>query len=218
MTAAHWKQELPGGKMKKASITLLALATALAMTPVAVADTFDFSFTDGAVTGSGTLTGTYEGVGNPWLITSGTGTFSDGDDAGAVALVANPNGTSSANTVDAITYDNLLDLFQISGSYLDAEGLLFQFGSDGDYLNIFLDYSLGGGSNYYGWYDMPQGNGDDGFNSATGSFSITSYDIPQDEIPPTPEPGSFVLLGTGFCALTGLMMRRRAQAASALSL
>jgi hypothetical protein len=200
--------------MKKQSLALLALATALAVTSVARADSFTFTFSDGSVSGSGTLTGAYEGVGNPWLITGGVGTFSDGDDSGSVSLVANSNGPGSS-TVAGIGYDDLLDLFQNSGSYLDGDGLLFQFGSSGDYLNLFFSYSVGGGGpNYYGWYDSPQGNGDFGIESATGNFTITSYDISDES--PVPEPGSYLLLGTGLFAIAGLLLHRRAASGLAL--
>jgi PEP-CTERM motif len=192
--------------MKHLPTAVLALAAALAMAPAAKADTFDFTFSDGGVVGSGTLTGTFEGFGNPWLITDCAAcTFSDGDDSGSVSLVANPNGPGGSNAVGGITYDDLLDLFQVSGTYLTENGLLFEFGS-GDYLNIFFGYSVGGGGPvYYGWYDSPQGNGDFGFESETGSFTITSYDIPASE---TPEPGTLLLMATGMLGLGVFLYRK----------
>ena len=207
--------------MKKQSLALIALATALAITSVARADSFNFTFSDGAVSGLGTLTGAYEGVGNPWLITSGTGTFSDGDDSGSVSLVANPYGPGGSaqggvgcpSGAGCIVYDNLLDLYQVSGAYLDQNGLLFQFDGNGDYLNLFFSYSVGGGGPvYYGWYDS-LGNGDYSPEGATGNFAITSSDISDN---PVPEPGSYLLLGTGLFALAGLLLRR--QVASGLTL
>jgi hypothetical protein len=212
-----------GGKMKKQSLALLTLAFALAATSVARADSFAFTFNDGAVSGLGTLTGTYEGAGNPWLITSGSGTFTDPDDTGSITLIANPSGPGGSSSggvgcpsgVGCIVYDDLLDLFQVSGAYLDQNGLLFQFGVSGDYLNLFFSYSVGGGGPvYYGWYDS-QGNGDYSFEGATGNFTITSYDIPGPENV-TPEPGSFLLLGTGLFAIAGLLLRRRAAFGMAL--
>jgi hypothetical protein len=202
--------------MKKVSIAVFTLATVFAITSVAKADSFNFTFTDiGGVSGSGTLTGTYEGAGNPWLITSGTGTFTDPDDSGSITLIANPNGPGGSASggvgcplgTGCMVYDNLLDYYQVSGSYLDGEGLLFQFDGSGDYLNLFFSYSVGGGGPvYYGWYDS-LGNGDDGFLSATGNFAINSSDITPK---PVPEPGSYLLLGTGFFAIAGLLLHKRA--------
>jgi hypothetical protein len=181
--------------MKQFPIALLALAAALATAAAAKADSFNFTFTDTGVSGSGTLTGTYEGAGNPWLITGGTGTFTDPDDSGSVSLVADLNGTTSSAQVDGVTYDDLLDPLQISGAYLDEDGLLFQFGN-GDYINIFFDYSAGGsGPVYYGWDDSPEGNGDDGFESATGLFDASE----------APEPGTLLLMATEILALALLL-------------
>ena len=137
---------------------------------------------------------------------SGTGTFNDGDDNGSVSLVANPSGPGGLSSVAGIGYDDLLDPSQVSGAYLDQNGLLFQFDGSGDYLNLFFSYSVGGGGPvYYGWYDS-LGNGDDGFLSATGNFAITSSDINEN---PVPEPGSYLFLVTGLFALSGLLLRRR---------
>ncbi len=196
--------------MKQFPLALLALAAALETSPAAKADSFKFTFTDlGGVSGSGTLTGTYEGAGNPWLITSGTGTFIDPDDSGSVSLVANPYGPGGSAQVGGLGYDDLLDLFQISGTYLDQDGLAFQFGN-GDYLNIFFNYSVGGGGPvYYGWYDSPEGNGDYAFEDASGSFTITSYDIPTAE---SPEPGALPLMATGIILALALLLFRKAKA------
>jgi hypothetical protein len=209
--------------MKKQTLALLALAAAFAITSVARADSFNFTFTDLGVSGSGTLTGTYEGVGNPWLITSSTGvTFSDGIDSGSASLIANPNGPGNSalggvgcpSGAGCVGYDDLLDLYQNSGSYIDGNGLLFQFDGSGNYLNLFFSYSVGGGGPvYYGWYDS-LGNGDYSPEGASGSFVITSSDISEEN--PVPEPGSFLLLGTGLFSIAGLLLRRRTASGLAL--
>ena len=82
--------------MKKLSITLFALATALAMAPAGWADTFTFNYT-GPVTNGPTGTVTLNGVfttSTPYgpdggvIMTSFTGTYADSGDgvSGAVSL------------------------------------------------------------------------------------------------------------------------------------
>ncbi|MGO9317853.1 MAG: PEP-CTERM sorting domain-containing protein [Terracidiphilus sp.] len=192
--------------MKKQSLALLALATALAVTSVARADSFTFTFSDGIVSGSGTLTGTYQGS-EVWLLTSGTGTFNDGSGSGSISLVGNSNYPSATLVMEAdpsndIVYDDQLSLFNGPNQYLTVDGLYFTYGS----LDLNL-YQLGGGPGYDGWFEG-NGNGD-----SNGTFAITSSDINEN---PVPEPGSFLLLGTGFISLAGLLLRR--QVATGLAL
>jgi hypothetical protein len=192
--------------MKKQSLALLALATALAVTSVARADSFAFTFSDGAVSGSGTLIGTYEGSG-VWLLTSGSGTFDDGSGSGSINLVGNPNYpgatlVTEANPSNNFVYDDLLSLFSGPNQYLTVDGLYFIYGS----LDLNL-YQLGGGPGYDGWFEG-NGNGD-----SNGTFAITSYDINEN---PIPEPGSLLLLGTGLFAIAGLLLRRRVASGLAL--
>jgi|CZKF01.1.fsa_nt_gi hypothetical protein len=203
--------------MKKQSLVFLALAAALAIAPAAQADdTFDFTYSDGTVTGSGTLTsspGNYQGS-QIWLLTGGSGTFYDGVNSGSITLQQNPNYPSSTTVVEADTdynfaYDDQLSLFNGPNQYLTFNGLYFIF--SGTFGNIDLNlYQLGGGPGYDAWFEG-NGNGD-----TAGTFTITSYDISPDENPATPEPGSFLLLGTGLFAMAGLLLRRRMASGLAL--
>jgi hypothetical protein len=201
--------------MKKSLFAFLALAAALAIAPAAKADdTFNFTYSDGGVSGSGTLTsatGNYQGS-QVWLLTSGSGTFNDGSGSGTINLIGNPNYPSSTIVVEAdpdnnIIYDDQLSLSNGPNQVLTVEGLYFVYSSTSGDIDLNI-YQLGGGPGYDGWFE---GNGNE---DTGGTFSITSYDLSSDELPQTPEPGSILLLGTGLFALAGLLMRRRAFASA----
>lgn len=157
--------------MRKASILFLVLAASLAAAPLAKAgsDSFNFVFTDGNVSGSGTLYGSYESSG-AWLLTSGTGAFNDGSRSGTISLVTNPNGPGdiSQSPSGYFGYDDLLYLWSGPDQILDEAGLLFSFNS------MELNLWQGGiGPGPGGWADN-FGDGDQ-----NGTFAITSYNIQQ---------------------------------------
>lgn len=165
--------------MKKASIFLLLLVAALAASPVAQAgsDSFSFTFTDGSVSGSGTLYGNFESSGT-WLITSGSGRFNDGIASGPITLIENKDGPGFSNISPSgyYAYDNLLFLVAGSSQFIDEDGMLFSF--NGRDLNI---WQGGNGPGKGGWAESG-GSGDQ-----NGTFTITSYKI--QNLPPPQIPG-----------------------------
>jgi|ERR1035437_190754 hypothetical protein len=190
-----------GGKMKKFALALLALATALAITPAAMADTFYFDYTSNdGTTGAFSITAlAATQVSGEWVATGGTGMFFGlGLPFGTtLTLTPNPNAPNQATSPDgAFYFDNVLLPGQ--NPLITNGGLLFDItnGPDnGDYLNIF---SNGAGP---GTYEADiYSNG--GYVSDFGNFSLT--DVPGE----TPEPSSLLLLGTGLLGLAIVVFRK----------
>jgi len=185
--------------VKKFSLALLALATALAITPMARADSTTFDFT--AVTpnvglyGSGTLVGTPDTTtAGAYDITSGTATF-NGVSANLVATSSPGVMTDNPVTVDNtyFAYDNIIPLDATGGLFFQlSTGSLLEFWSIGnaDYYNELVD---NGGS--YTWL----------FNNEQTSpygdpvnFTATA----------TPEPSSLLFMGTGLLGLAVVLFRK----------
>jgi len=179
--------------MKRFSVALLALATALAIAPAALADTFSYTFQGSNLDAHLTFTAVSDG-GGTYTITYVTGTILAAPDITPTttvntAPVFDPNGTNPADygplvpNGDEVQYDNLLS--PGSTLALDFSGVLFDVG--GVYVNIFSN------NGSYEWLD-------------SGMYSNTSN--VGDPIAATPEPSSLLLLGTGLLALAFFAFRK----------
>jgi len=202
--------------MRKLSLALLTLATALAISPAALADDFDFAFNtlystapapgvvfnEGAF-GYGTLSGVEVSPGM-YEITSGTIDLFGGSDTylrGTGTLVSDPTpGMPALSPSGEFKYDDLLYMPTTPGSAQEPDpvGLLFLVGggelviSGGNFIE-FADYLA----------KLPNGridvNDADAISDNFGDFNATSA---------APEPPSLLFLGTGLLALLGIAYRR----------
>ena len=179
--------------MKPASRSLLSVpCLAIFLTGVAAAHADTFNFTDPLNGGSGTITAVADPtIPNAFDVTGISGTVLGLTITGLLPCATYDPSDPCDSSGSGFLYDNLLYTQQLVP--VDFSGIGFALGDSG----LEGDYAASG-THTTALLLNTEGN-----NTLPAAFSVT----------PIPEPGSFILLGTGLLTLAGSVRRIRIQSA-----
>lgn len=197
--------------MKKLSLVVFALATALAFVPAAKADSFNYEIAGVNFSADLTLTtadGTVSVPGpdslvdiNAYIVTFVSGTFDitngPSESFSATPTVPANNGAGAYNLTSnyGFLWDNLLYPENPANGILDYGGILIAFANGYD-LNLFSG-SFGSGAPGNGYFYFADNGNYYSNNPVTDGNSGPA----SDGLTGAPEPGSLFLFGTGLLAM-----------------
>jgi hypothetical protein len=218
--------------MKKYAVALLALAGSLAISPVALADSYTFAFTGpvnttfganpGVITFNAVFT-TVAGPGDTLDITGVTGTYSDSSNgvSGTLGLYGT-NGTNASPLTDTdgtAVYDNVFYPSNDApadpnspvhknyvGGYFDDNGLVMTL-SSGYEINFWADETQPDYNVIEILDNCNPSNSQCFLDESTGLSQL--YSPGPGEIASTPEPSSLLLLGSGLLGVAFIVYRKQ---------
>jgi len=216
------------GTMGKELVILTILLVAVSLPWQANASTFDFNFVGPGVSGSVQLTygtATDSKYLNAFEVTGISGTFSDSNNGlnivNAPILSLEPINYAIPDVTNLLAphdFSKFLVATGTSHGSLSYDNLLWPGGSPqtasdypphGGFLDIYgLLFDIGGGRVVDFWSDGT-GNGIGPFPYGVAvATSATALDYVQGGVSITPEPGTFVMLGSGIIGLAGILRRK----------